>query len=170
MAQQRKEVVVVSDKENSEGYAGLKKGLDAVQKDMILTQQMVKDNRKEARDVSLAIQQHEKNTAVTGQKVDTVVGAVTRIEDKMDAMVEKVAETATHGLDTREGLSRTRKDVALMQELVLRHDEKLGGAQNWMVEYRWLLIPGIGAILVFIAYYIDKPAADATLAAIKGWF
>ena len=160
----------MSDEERRNGYGSLKDGLDAVQRDMILTQQMVKENRKEAKEVALAIQHHERNTAVTGQKVDAVVGAVTRIEDKMDIMVEKVAETATHGHDTREGLSRTREDVALMKELVLRHDERIDAADNRMVPHRWLFLPGAGAVLVFIAYYIDKPAADATLAAIKGWF
>jgi len=160
----------VSDEERRRGFDDLTKGLEAVRQDMQRTQEAVKTSRQQHEELTKAIQAHESNTAVTGQKVDTVVIAVTRIEDKMDVMSEKVVEAVTHGRDTREGLSRTRKDLALMKELVLRHDERITGSRLNLGEHKLLLIPGVGAILIFIGYYIDKAAANATLAAIKGWF
>jgi methyl-accepting chemotaxis protein len=153
--------------ERRQGFVDLQKALEQVQNDMRATQETVKANREQAKDIGLAIQKHERNTAVTSQKVDTVVDSVTRIEHKMDDLSTKVTETAVHGQDTREGLSRTREHVSAMHELVLRHDEQLNTKAK---HYAWL-VPFAGvAVLVFIGYHIDKEAADATLAAIRGLF
>ena len=158
------------DDERRKGYDTLKRGLDAVQTDMKNMQETVIQNRAQAEGISKAIQTHEKNTAVTGQKVDTVIGAVTRIEDKMDTLTEVVVETRTHGLDTREGLTRTRTDMDKLNELVLRHDEKLSDKEGPIMHPKLLATGGLIAVLVFVGYHIDKDATDMTLAAIRGLF
>jgi len=153
--------------ERRKGFQELRDSFNEVQQDVVNSAKEARQNRDALEAVKQAIADHDKKTALTGQKVDTVVGVVGRIEQKVDTLQTTVTETRVHADDTRLGLDKTREQVSLLHDLVTRHDEKL---ENSKIPARLMVcVAGFG-FLIYTGYHFNSAAMEATVAALKGLF
>lgn len=150
-----------------QGFVELKSSLDAVQDDVKKAAASARENREQIKAVQEAVMAHDTRTAMTGVKVDTVVSAVERIEDKMDGFAVELTATRVHGQDTRTGLIKAHDDIKVIRELVVRHDEKIS---NSGIPIKAVAIASLVGVMLFAGYHLDKDAMDATVAALKGLF
>ena len=151
----------MSDSQNSERFTVLKTALESLQTN-------VKQNRTHIEELTNTVIEHDKRTALTGQKVNSITESLTRVEHKIDMLTDSATKTKMNVQEARNGLKKTDLKLSTVADLVTRHDEQLTEKNSY--SYKMFMFIGAAAGLIFLGYYLDNVAMDSTIQAIKGLF
>lgn len=145
--------------ERRHAWRDFEKAIDQIQADAKDSKERVEAHRKQQQEIA------DKVTK-TATKVEGIERSVDRIATNIETLTKDTIEARVTTKDTRADLEMTKKQVGALNELVLRHDERL----DTKIPVKLFAIIGVASALIYVGFIFDPDAMKATVAAIKGLF